>query len=230
MTITDLTYKSIEMQDWEGMERFLSRMNVLDFRKIQTSLRKNYLCKLDNDLFWETYYHLIKHKKQAFLACIIAIEHLAKEKKIDFNNDYVKQISLYLQREHPDAVKSLLNMSVPLMVTEEQIEGLFNAFDIDVRERIAILLKTDTPLTYFVLFKNLKLLQDNKVLMKKCCLFINNKNTDLAKNMACIVKEYFGIHEATGVKSLNIEQYELNYIDRDRDTFINVLQGKRPKL
>lgn len=230
MTITDLTYKSIEMQDWEGMEKFLSRMNVLDFRKIQTSLRKNYLCKLDNDLFWETYYHLIKHKKQAFLACIVAMERLAKEKKIDFHNDYVKQISLYLHAEHPEAVKSLLNMVIPLLVNEEQIEGMFDAFDIDVRERIALLLKTETALTYFVLFKNLKHIQDDKVMMKKCCLFIHNKNTDLAKNMACIIKEYFGIHEATAVKSLNIEQYELNYIDRDKETFINVLQGKRPKL
>ena len=230
MTITDLTYKSIEMRDWEGMETFLSRMNVLDFRKIQTSLRKNYLCKLDNDLFWETYYHLIKYKKQAFLACIVAIEQLAKEKKIDFNNDYVKQISLYLHGNHPDAVKSLLSIAIPLLVTETQIEGLFDAFDLDVRERIALLLKTDNPLTYFVLFKNLKHIQDNKVMMKKCCLFIHNKKTDLAKNMACIVKEYFDIHEATGVRSLNIEQYELNYIDRDKDTFINVLQGKRPKL
>ena len=230
MKITDLIYKSIEIRDWNGMETFLSRMNVLDFRKIQTSLRKEFLRKLDNDHFWETYYHLIKYKKQAFLACIIAIEDLAKEKKINFYNDYVKQISLYLHSNHPEAIKSLLNLSLPLLVNEEQIEGLFDSFDIGTRERIALLIKMETPLTYFVLFKNLKHLQDNKVMMKKCCLFIHNKNTDLAKNMACIIKEYFGIQEATGVRSLNIEQYELNYIDRDKDTFINVLLGKRPKL
>lgn len=230
MTITDLTYKAMEARDWEGMYSFLSKMNVLDFRKLQTSLRTHYLPKLDNELFWETYLHLIQYKKQSFLACIVAIDRLAKEKKIDFNNNYVKQISVYLQRNHPDAVKSLMTLIIAHLVTKEQIEGLFDAFNIDVRERIAILIKQENILTYYVLFKNLKHIQDNKVLLKKCCLFIYNKNTDLAKNMACIVKEYFGINEATGIKSLNIEQYELNYIDRDQDTFINVLQGKRPKI
>jgi len=230
MTITDLTYKTMETRDWEGMNVFLSRMNVLDFRKIQTSIRTNYLPKLDNDLFWETYYYLIKYKKQAFLASIVAIERLAKEKKIDFSNDYVKQISLYLQSNHPEAVRNLQALIVSQLVTEEQLEGLFDTFETDVRERIAILIKQESELNYYVLFKNLKHIQDNKTLIKKCCLFIHNKNTDLSKNMACIVKEYFGIHDVSCVKSLNIEQYELSYLDRDKDTFINILQGKRPKI
>lgn len=230
MTITDLTLKSIDICDWDGMNSFLSKMNILDFRKIQTTLRKEYLPKLDNDKFWETYFHLIIFKKQAFLACIVAMEQLAKEKKIDFNNDYVKQISLYLHTNHPEAVKSVLTMSLPLLVSEEQIEGIFNGFDIDERGRIASLLKLDSPLTYFSLFKYLKRQQDNKDLVRKCCIFILNKNTDLAKNMAFIIKEYFGLNNVACVKSINIEQYELNYLDRDKDAFMNVLQGKRPKI
>ena len=31
-------------------------------------------------------------------------------------------------------------------------------------------------------------------------------------------------------KSIHIEKYELNYIERNRENFTNVLLGKRPKI
>lgn len=229
MTITDLTLKAIQERNWEGMVLFLTRMNILDFRRIQTTLRTKVMPEMDNDLFWETYLHLITFKKPSFLACIAAAENLIKEGKIDFKNEYVKQISVYLHTNYPDALNSMISIILPSIQTEEQMESLFEAFEFSGRNRLACLLKYGTPLSFYVLFKELKLLQD-KELIQKCAVFIMKKNDDMYMNMACILKEYFGLHSLKCTKSLNIEPYELSYIDRNKDTFLNVLSGKRPKV
>jgi len=231
MTILELTYKAIEGHDWTALQLLLSRMNILDYRKIQTELRTKILPKKENDEFWETYYHLITFKKQSFIATIVAIENLAKDEKLDYNNEHVKQISLYLHNEHPESILSIINLMLPLLKNEKQVNDTFDTFGLDDRTRTACILKQLTnELMYYCLFTYLKQMQDNKELIQKCCIYIMKKDNDIALNMVCILKEYFGLSKVRCPKTLNIEPFELSYIDRDKDAFMNVLHGKKPKL
>ncbi|MCR5312202.1 MAG: hypothetical protein K6E54_00880 [Bacteroidaceae bacterium] len=230
MNTTDLVYNAIANHDWEGMKLYMSRMNILDFRRIQTQLRKKILPSLTNDDFWNTYLHLIKYKKAAFLACATAAERLAQDEIIDFNNEHIKQLSLYLHSQYPEAIVSLMNILIPILTQERQIESLFEAFNVDYRTRIAVLLKHNSPIVYYMLFKTLCHHHESKELIGKCCLFIIKKKDDMSLNMAYIMKEYFDLNDVKCPKSLNIERYELSYIERNYDNFLNVLLGKRPKL
>ena len=94
---------------------------------------------------------------------------------------------------------------------------------------MSILLKTDTYLSYYLIFKTLKLIED-KIIAKKCCMALIKRQNDHAYNAVCLIKAYFGLDDLPGRFSLKIEQYELSHIDRNYETFVHVLEGKRPKI
>ena len=98
------------------------------------------------------------------------------------------------------------------------------------RSRIAILLKSESPIAYYVLFNSLKHLPEHQALVRKCCVYIMKRNNDMAYNMVSILRCYFGITDLRSQLSLRIEPYELSLVDRSYQTFLDFLNGKRPKV
>jgi hypothetical protein len=108
--------------------------------------------------------------------------------------------------------------------------GMFEALHIEEEvTQLSILLKDDSPLSYFLIFKTLKMAEDRTV-ARKCCMVLMKRLDDRAFNAVCLIKAYFGLDDLPGRFSLTIEQYELSHIDRNYDTFVHVLNGKRPKV
>ena len=95
---------------------------------------------------------------------------------------------------------------------------------------VALLIRIDTPLAYYILFRTLCHIPDNRPLALRCYRYILRRQNDRAFNMASILRTYFGLHEAGGQLSLHIEPYELSYLDRSFEQFCYVLDGKRPKV
>ena len=119
---------------------------------------------------------------------------------------------------------------LPLMQTEEQAWGLLEAFHVENEvTRLSVLLKVNSPLSYYLIFKTLKLVED-KVIAHKCCMVIIKRGDDKAFNMVSLIKTYFGLDELPARFSLTIEPYELSHIDKDFDAFLHVLNGKRPRI
>ena len=107
---------------------------------------------------------------------------------------------------------------------------LFEAFHIDNDiTRLSALLKVDSPASYYLIFRTLKLV-DDKAIARKCCMSIIKRNNDMAFNAVSLIKAYWALDDLPARFSLNIEQYELSHIDRDYGTFLDILNGKRPKL
>ena len=79
---------------------------------------------------------------------------------------------------------------LPALQTEVQVMGLWSAFHVENEvTRLTMLLKVDSPLSYYLIFKTLKLIED-KVVARKCCMSLIKRQDDRAFNAVCIIKAY----------------------------------------
>lgn len=208
----------------------LGGLSNMEFRRMERVMREEVLAELHNDAFWEALLHIIIYKRAAFLSGVVAVEHLAEDGTLRFDSAHVERLYAHLKGANPQSIVKICNMITPHLRTVQQMEGMFGAFHIDNEiTRLSVLLKVDSPQSYYMIFKTLKFLED-KVVAKRCCMAIIKRHNDMAFNMVSLVKVYFGLDDLPAHFSLNVEQYELSHIDRDFGTFLNILNGKRPKI
>lgn len=226
----DIILQFINSHDWEGMKRMLGCLSNMEFRRLEHDVRTYVLPNLPNNLFWETLLHLIIFKRQAFISGVICAEHLIKDGTFNLEVNSVKNIYNHLSQNNPDSLLKMANMLIPYLNTEQQVNCVFNAFHIDNNvTRLATLLKVESPLSYFIIFKILKYLDDHLIATKTCKVLIK-RNNDMAFNAVSLIKSYFALHDLPARFSLVIPDYELSHIDKNYKNFLNILSGKRPKI
>ena len=230
MTNKDRVTQLISTRDWEGLTQMLGNLSNMELRRMERVMREEVLTGLENDLFWETLLHLIIFKRAAFISGVTALTHLAKDGTLDFEVKSVDRLCEHLKATNQESLVKMCNMMVPELRTEAQVMGMFEAFHVENEvTRLAVLLKAEHDLSYYLIFKTLKLIED-KLVARKCCVALMKRQDDRAFNAVCLIKAYFGLDDLPARFSLTIEQYELSHIDRDYNTFIHVLNGKRPRI
>ncbi len=221
----------IEGKDWGRLSNYLDSLSHSEFRKAESFVREIILPELSNEDFWESLLHLIKYKKQAFLPCVVAVKNLVEKNVLVVRCKEAAEVASYMKNNMPEASLKLVSIAIPFLRTEEQINDFFDVFGIEnERNKISVLIKETSLLTYFVLFKTLKQVQDNQSLARQCCLFIMKKNDDMSYNMASLLREYFSLEGLRSQLSLHIAPYELSYAESSFDKFKNIITGKVPKL
>ena len=230
MTHKERLEQLIGTRDWEGLTQMLGNLSNMELRRMERVMREEVLTGLENDLFWETLLHLIIFKRAAFISGVTALTHLAKDGTLDFEVKSVDRLFEHLKATNQESLVKMCNMMVPELRTEVQVMGMFEAFHVENEvTRLAVLLKAEHDLSYYLIFKTLKLIED-KLVARKCCVALMKRQDDRAFNAVCLIKAYFGLDDLPARFSLTIEQYELSHIDRDYNTFIHVLNGKRPRI
>ena len=230
MTNKERTEQLIGMRDWDGLTQMLGNLSNMELRRMERVMREKVMPTLENDLFWNTLLHIILFKRAAFISNVTALTHLAKDGTLDFAMESVRLLYEHLKATNEESLVKMCNMMIPELKTEGQVMGMFEAFHVENEvTRLSVLLKAEHDLSYYLIFKTLKLIED-KVVARKCCMVLIKRKDDRAFNVVCLIKAYFGLDDLPARFSLTIEQYELSHIDRDYDTFIHVLNGKRPKL
>ena len=230
MTHKERLEQLIGTRDWEGLTQMLGNLSNMELRRMERVMREEVLTGLENDLFWETLLHLIIFKRAAFISGVTALTHLAKGGTLDFEVKSVDRLCEHLKATNQESLVKMCNMMVPELRTEVQVMGMFEAFHVENEvTRLAVLLKAEHDLSYYLIFKTLKLIED-KLVARKCCVALMKRQDDRAFNAVCLIKAYFGLDDLPARFSLTIEQYELSHIDRDYNTFIHVLNGKRPRI
>ena len=230
MTQKEKVMPLIDMRDWEGLARMLSGLSNMELRRMERVMREEVLTKLENEPFWETLLHIIIFKRAAFLSGASAVEHLAEDGTLDFETEGVRRLYEHLRETNAESLVKICNIMLPALKDEKQVAGAWKAFHIDDEvTRLSMLLKVDSTLSYFLIFKILKMIED-KVIAHRCCTTLMRRQDDRAFNAVSLIKAYFGLDDLSGRFSLSIEQYELSHIDRDFATFEHVLNGKRPRI
>ena len=230
MTNKDRVIQLIGTRDWEGLSQMLGSLSNMELRRMERVMREEVLKELENDLFWETLLHIIIFKRAAFISGVTAVTHLVKDGTLNFEVEGVRRLYEHLKVTNVESLVKICNMMMPELRTEAQVMGMFEAFHVENEvTRLTVLLKAEHDLSYYLIFKTLKLIED-KAIARKCCVALMKRQDDRAFNAVCLIKAYFGLDDLPARFSLTIEQYELSHIDRDYNTFIHVLNGKRPKL
>jgi hypothetical protein len=230
MTNKERVRQLIGIRDWESLTQMLESLSNMELRRMERVMREEVLGGLENDLFWETLLYLIIFKRAAFISGVTAVTHLAKDETLDFDLESVRRLYEYLKETNEESLVKMCNMMMPELMTEAQVMGMFEALHVENEvTRLSVLLKAEHDLSYYLIFKTLKMIED-KVIARKCCAALMKRQDDRAFNAVCLIKAYFGLDELPARFSLTIEQYELSHIDRDYNTFCHVLEGKRPRV
>lgn len=231
MPVAPVIEKYVKERNWTGLEQFFQRMSNSEFRRVEPVVREMVLPRLDNDLFWEAYHHLLLYRHQAFLPCITAARRLARNQLLSFTCPSALALARHVIDNLPEARMKMVRMVIGLLETEQQFTGLFSWLEIDSPEnRASALLTLDSPAAYYVLFQTLRHAEGERDLALRCCRALMHKGDDRSFNMVAILREYFGLSELKNTLSLHIEPYELSYIDSSYDNFEHVLLGKRPRV
>lgn len=231
MTISTPITQFISHKDWEGLYNCFNRMTNSDFRRSEKIIREQILPKLDNENFWDTYMHLNMYRPQSFISGILAISNLIKQNKLSLDCKEAQETAQWFNEKHSDSNIKILKMAIPLLTSHEQIEDFFSLFKTNSPQSlISILLNESSDHAYFTLFKHLKYISDNHDIVRQTCIVLIKKNTDKSYNMASILQCYFDIKDIKSTFSLDIQPYELNYIDKSYDNFVKFLNGKKPCL
>lgn len=221
--------QTILQRDWEALRNTLGSLTNAEFRRAETMMRQTVLPQLDNALFWEALDELVRYRRQAFLACVVGAERLAKGGELSLECKGAEQLASWLAAYHPEACVKVADMLLPMMSTEAELAEVFEVFGPhDVRGQLALLMKLDSLHAYHLTFGLLKTIDDDKQLIRRCAIYIIRRNTPEALNMGSLLRAYFDLPDMPPACSMLVEPYELSRIDRSFDDFVHVIQGKRP--
>lgn len=211
-------------------EQLLKQMNCLsnaDFRTASVLLSEDLLILFPNN-FWTLMLYVVPHHNKAFLGTFLkAFSRLCKVDR-DFLINSLKGLSLFSAKYASDIDKrKCLEAALPFAPLPEDvktvIQAIYHKMDVDV---MPFLFKASTPACYFVLFQLIKMIDEDKELIKKYCLALMHDGNSRSFNMACILRTYFGLDSLPGTFSLKIHPYELGRLDESFEHFCKILDGK----
>ena len=152
MPKTDIILALIRTKDWDGLFQHFRSASNADFRKMEVVVRERVMPQLSNQDFWEAYQHLLEYRRQAFLPCVLGVAGLAKDGLLDFRCKEAQSVARWLHDNSPESLAKIVRMALPMLVSAQQIEALFQFAGFhDERECVAVLIKESTPYAYYVL-------------------------------------------------------------------------------
>lgn len=213
-------------EDLSLLGAYLLGMTNSEFRAASRLLSDSVLIKLSGENFWRVFSYLSILKPKAFLGtCLKAAEALYKGNIITFDGTALYEYAYYL-KEHSMKidVNKFLRTAVVLLNDEKEFAIVWKMFDVsEAEERIDFLMLGTTSTIYYEIFKECKRLQDSHDYLRKLCYVLIRKGDNLSFNLASIICTYFGINGVSAMFSLNLEPYQLNYIESSRHNFEKII-------
>ena len=204
---------------------YLEKLSNKDFRTAGYLLGEKLLLGLSESVFWDIFRALTDYSSKAFLITLTkTICKRYQKGDISLYHNALKDfIFNILENKRYIDQNKFLTLLLPVLKKPEEFDYLLSLFQVRDINRMNILMRCGTVPAFFVLFKTMKHLESDKMLLRRCCSILKKKNDRLSYNMVSIVKSYFGLHDISGIFSLNIRPYELSYIDTSYQTFVKYL-------
>lgn len=119
--------------------------------------------------------------------------------------------------------RKVLEALLPTAAHPAEVNTLLQLFSVEASVMEAVLFKVGTAPAYFVLFNQLKQHEDDAAYLRRFGIELIRKGDKRSFNLACIIKEYFGLPELPGTFSLSLQPYELSRLDTSYDTFLTII-------
>ncbi len=207
--------------DYDGLLACLDGLNATDRRTAGYLLGEVLLPALDGAAFWDVFTTVVPHDPKAYLGTFLKAGcRLYEAGRLTFSHSGFRRFAAS-QASVVDRRKTL-GAFLPLLRTPEEVTGLFDAFGVEAATRVPYLFRAGSHPCCFLLFRQLKAL-DDAALNRKYCLLLMQRGDRLSFNLASLLKHYFALERIPGTFSLRLEPYEQGRLDASYEAFDKLL-------
>lgn len=212
----------IRQEKAESLRDYLASLRNADFRLAGQILADRQLWEhlpeaTANTMFWHFAAVLVAANNRAYLGTMLKAVTATKSlmPTVEFATTCTTDIDK----------KKVLEALLPTQKTPSDVNAMLQMFGFDSAAATEnILFKIGTPVCYFILFNLLKQYEDRHDYLRRICIELIRKGDKYSFNLACIIKEYFGLAELPGTFSLSLQPYELSRLDANYDTFLSIIR------
>lgn len=207
--------------DFAGLLSCLDGLNATDRRTAGYLLGEVLLPTLDAAAYWDVFAVVVPHDPKAYLGTFLKAGcRLYEGGRLKFGH------RAFLRFAATDATvvdrRKTLEAFLPLLRTPEEAIALLDMFGVEPATRLPYLFRAGSRPCYFLLFQQLKAL-DDVLFTRKYCLLLMQRGDRLSFNLASLLKHYFALENIPGTFSLRLEPYEQGRLDTSYEAFDKVL-------
>ena len=211
---------------FDALRDHLLVLRNAEFRAASVVLAEaNFWTSLSDEAFWSAFRTLCRTDSRAFLGTLLKA---AVGRRKHGGLQWTAPDFLGFCREDATAIdrRKMLEALLPLASTPEEAERLLGELwhrEEGEKVRAAQLFRAATSPTYFLLFKTLRHLEDDKNYLRRVALELMRRGDKAAFNLAGMLREYFALGELPGTFALQLPPYELSRLDSRYDAFLKIL-------
>lgn len=207
--------------DFAGLLSCLDGLNATDRRTAGYLLGEVLLPTLDAAAYWDVFAVVVPHDPKAYLGTFLKAGcRLYEGGRLTFGHRAFHRFAA------TDATvvdrRKTLEAFLPLLRTPEEAIALLDMFSVEPATRVPYLFRAGSRPCYFLLFQQLKAL-DDVLFTRKYCLLLMQRGDRLSFNLASLLKHYFALENIPGTFSLRLEPYEQGRLDTSYEAFDKVL-------
>lgn len=221
----------VESGDAQGLCTCLSALSNMDFRTAGYLLAEDLLLRLPSvgegrtATFWQFFSTIVPSNSKAYLVTFLkAAAALYGRGELSLSDTRLADYAAQPSTTPVDRRKTLEHL-LPCVRTAAEASMLLQQFaGGEAAARIPFLLKAGTPVCYYLLFHTLKTLDEDRELLRHCCLSLVRKGDRLSFNLACIIRHYFDVADLPATFSLQLRPYQLGRLDDSFESFMKILE------
>lgn len=206
-----------ETKQWELLPEYLDSLSHAHFYTASFVLGDSLLPKMDAEEFWMVTTLLYKYSARAFLRLCMKV---AARRQADLERPEAEAMWKMIAESPVESEKTLLTLLAEIKDNVSLVEHLLNVMLGDnPRDRIALLLRVNTPAAAYLLLLAMRRVEEDRTLLLRTTYFLIKRGDALSFNMASLFKVFFGLDEVRGTFSLKLEPFELSRLESSYEAF-----------
>lgn len=218
----------IRQRNFQGVVEQMEGLSNKDFRRLSESLAKEILPSMP-ECFWDCFLNIVPAHPKAYLGTFLrAARQIIQQNKSANNEKFIVHPAFeqYAQKYANEIDKQkCMEILLPLCRSIDTAEYLLSHLKFDSERTAQILLHTGSSISYYLLFKYLRTIEDTPLHLRKYAIALLKKGDSLSFNLACMIQNYFDIPQLPATFSMNLPPHLLARMDSSYETFSKLLNN-----
>lgn len=179
-------------------------------------------CSEEN--YWRVFAGIVPTNPKAFLGTFLkAAVHRYDEGSLHITLS--PELQGFAAQASPIDRRKVMEAFLPRVKTSEEVNVLLSLFVAgEPQDRVNALLKVDSAVVCYCLFRELRQQEGDDALIHQTALSLMRRQTKHGYNLASMIQAYFGLDPLPGTFSLRLNPYELSLLERSEEEFMKILK------